>query len=86
MYVQSGSVSDANTRLPKMGVIENTIPNTIPVNTVFMGKLLASSGTSPFATMSKMRRWCCAIGHRGDLPLARCGHAFAARFKMFAQG
>src|SRR5215471_14326531 len=31
-----------------MSVIENTIPNTIPVNTVFIGKLLASSGTSPF--------------------------------------
>ena len=54
--------------LPKMSAIENTIPNTIPVSTVFIGKLLASSGTSPFRTMSKMRRWCCVIGHRGDLP------------------
>ena len=68
MYAQSGTVPDANARLPKMSAIENTIPNTIPVSTVFIGKLLASSGTSPFRTMSKMRRWCCVIGHRGDLP------------------
>jgi len=38
MYAQLGSVSDANARLPKMSVIENKIPNTIPVSTVFIVK------------------------------------------------
>jgi hypothetical protein len=65
--------------LPKMSAIENTIPNTIPVSAVFIGKLLASSGTSPFRTMSKMRRWCCVIGHRGDLPRLRGAHLFYAK-------
>ena len=59
MYGQYGSVSDANARLLKMSAFENTIP----VSTVFIGKLLASSGTSPYQSMSKMRRWCCGIGH-----------------------
>ena len=82
MYAQSGSVSDANARLPKMSAIENTIPNTIPVSTVFIGKLLASSGTSPFRTMSKMRRWCCVIGHRGDLPRIRGAHCSMRKLKL----
>jgi hypothetical protein len=34
MYAQSGSVSDANARLPKMTALQNTIP----VSSVFIGK------------------------------------------------
>jgi hypothetical protein len=30
-----------------MSAMQNTIPNAIPVSAVFIGKLLASSGTSP---------------------------------------
>ena len=44
VYVQQGSVSDANARLPKMSAIENTIP----ISTVFIGKLLANPGTFPW--------------------------------------
>ena len=33
---QLGRASEANARLLKMSAIENTIPNTIPVTTVFM--------------------------------------------------
>ena len=63
MYGQDGSVSYANARLLKTSAIEHTIPNTIPDSTVFIGKLLASPGTSPQQRMSKMRRWCCDISY-----------------------
>jgi hypothetical protein len=82
MYAQSGSVSDANARLAKMSAIKNTIPNTIPVSVIFIGKLLASSGTFPFRTMSKMRRWCCIIGHRGDLPRIRRARCSMRKLKI----
>src|SRR5215469_10145357 len=44
MYGQDGSVSDANARSLQTSATENTTPTTIPVSTVFIGKLLASSG------------------------------------------
>jgi hypothetical protein len=58
MYGQDGSVSDANARLLKTTAIENTIPNTIPAGTVFIGK--APRYVRPIfleKSMLKMRRW-----------------------------
>ena len=77
MYAQLGSVSDANARLPKMSVIENKIPNTIPVSTVFIVRTPRN-----VRHMSKMRRWCCVIGHRGDLPRYTQGAVFFAKVKI----
>jgi hypothetical protein len=57
MYAQLGSVSDANARFPKMSEIENTIPNTIPVSTGFIGKAPRN------ASQISLRRGCqkCAV-------------------------
>jgi hypothetical protein len=56
---QDGSVSDANARLLKMSAIENTIPNMIPVRTVFIGKLLvASFRRISFPEDVKNAPWC----------------------------
>ena len=91
MYAQLGSVSDANARLPKMSVIENKIPNTIPVSTVFIVKtprnvrhISLGRACQKFLreSMSKMRRWCCVIGHRGDLPRYTQGALFFAKVKI----
>jgi hypothetical protein len=32
--------------------------------------------------MSKMRRWCCVIGHRGDLPRIRGAHCSMRKLKL----
>jgi len=40
-YLIETGASEANARLTKMSVIENTIPKTIPVTTVFMEGSLA---------------------------------------------
>src|SRR5690349_17984821 len=82
MYAQSGSVSDANARLPKMTAIENAIPSTIPVSTVFIGK------APRYIRHISLRRACqkCAVGAVSSVIGAICraytqGALFYAKVK-----
>jgi hypothetical protein len=86
MYAQSGSVSDANARLPKMSAIENTIPNTIPVCTVFIRK------GPRYVRHISLGRACqkCAVGAVSSVTGAICrayaqGALFYAKVKLLVQ-